>query len=285
MNCEELRPDYLLYAMGTMGEPESSKMRSHLARGCETCTEGVRQAHAMAYSMGTEVKGPELPRALRARVLAIAGTVEEKPSIVAEPGRDVERRQVERERMVRDVSRRQLPFWARPMAAWQGLALAAGCVLLALAPAVFWYSQASESRARQASTGALLESERRSTASLREHVAKLEFDAAPHTTPIFSLELERGGASGEALKQLAIPREAAAIVLALPTDLARQASAAEIRNASGQAIWAASPLPVSDADSTGLTVAARLLPPGRYSVVLLLGDRTLAHLSFQATSK
>jgi hypothetical protein len=100
--------------------------------------------------------------------------------------------------------------------------------------------------------------------------------------PIFALELERGGA-GETFKPLAIPRGVNTVVLALPADLVRQASAAELRNAAGQTIWTASPLPASDADSTGLTVPGQLLTPGHYAVVLLAGDRTLARLPFQVT--
>jgi hypothetical protein len=71
------------------------------------------------------------------------------------------------------------------------------------------------------------------------------------------------------------------VVLALAADLVRQASAAELRNAFGQTIWTASPLPAGDADSTGLTVAGQLLSPGRYVVSPVAGDRTLARLPFQ----
>jgi len=268
MTCEDLRPDYLLYAMGTMVEAESGELRAHLARGCQTCTEGLRQAHAVAYSMGAVLKGPEAPRDLRGRVLAISGVIPE-----AEP----RPRLVTRERRPR--------FWVRPIAAWQGLALAAASVVLALAPGVLWYRELSESHAKQAAAASLLEREQLAAASLRGQVAKLEIDAAPHATPIFALELERGGASGEALKQLAIPHGAAAIVLALPADLVRQATSVELRDASEKAIWTVSPLPVSDADSAGLTIPARLLPPGRYSVVLITGEKTLARLSFQATAR
>jgi hypothetical protein len=249
MTCEELRTDYLLYAMGTVGEPESSELRAHLDRGCAACTEGLRQAHALAYSMGAVLDGPDAPRALRGRVLAISGA--------------------------EDRGTRALrPLWARPVALWQGWALAAAAVVVALIPGFLWYRELSESRARQAATAALLAEERRSSAVLRE--------ASRGAVPIFALELERGGA-GETVKQLAIPRRVNAIVLALPSDLVRQASAAELRDAGGRAIWTASPLPASDADSTGLTVAGQLLSPGRYVVLLLAGDRTLARLPFQVT--
>jgi len=259
MTCEELRPDYLLYAMGTMGEPETSEIRAHLDRGCAACTEGLRQAQALAYSVGAVVNGPEAPRALRGRVLAISGAEDRQPRTL------------------------RLPLWARPAALWQGWALAAAAMVFALIPGFLWHRELAESRARQAATAALLAEEQRSAASLREAAARPRGDASGGAAPIFALELERGGGPGETLRQLAIPRGVNAVVLALPADLARQASAAELRNSSGQTIWTASPLPAGDADSTGLTVAGQLLPPGRYVVVLLAGGRTLARLPFQVT--
>jgi hypothetical protein len=259
MTCEELRPDYLLYAMGTMGEAESHELRAHLDRGCAACNEGLRQAHALAYSMGASLDGPEAPHALRGRVLAISGAGNR-------------RTQALRPRLL----------WARPVALWQGWALAAAAIVLALIPGSLWYRELSEARARQAAIAALLAQEQRTSASWRAAADGLRGDASRGAVPIFALELERGGA-GKTFKQLAIPRGASAVVLALPPDLVRQASAAELRNASGQTIWTASPLPVGDADSTGLTVAGQLLTPGRYVVVLLAGDRTLARLPFQVT--
>lgn len=255
MTCEELRPDYLLYAMGTMGEPESHELRAHLDRDCAACTEGLRQAHALTYSMGAVLDGPQAPPALRGRVLAIAGA-ENRGTL----------------------SLRPLPFWTRPVALWRGWALAAAGIVLALIPGFLWYRELSESRSRQTATAALLAEERRSSAS----IAPMR-DTSRGALPIFALELERGGEPGETVKQLAIPRGVNAVVLALPADLVRQASAAELRNASGQTIWTASNLPAGDADSTGLTVAGQLLTPGRYVVVLVAGDRTLARLAFQVT--
>jgi hypothetical protein len=77
MNCDELRPDYLLYALGTLEEPEKSEMREHLARGCGNCTAGLKEARLIAYGLGAEVGGPEPPRRLKARILAAAGVVRE----------------------------------------------------------------------------------------------------------------------------------------------------------------------------------------------------------------
>lgn len=247
MTCEELQPDYLLYATGTMGEPESSELRAHLERGCAACIEGLRQAHALAYSLGASVEGPDPPRALRGRVLGISTPEKRRP------------------------------------ARWYGwAALAAAAIVCALIPGFLFYRELSESRAQQAATAARLSEEQVTSASLREAAAAIRNDTSRAAVPIFALELERGG-SAETLKQLAIPPGGHAVVLALPADLVRQASAAELHNAAGQTIWSASPLPSSDADSTGLTIPAQLLSPGRYEVVLMAGNRRLARMPFQAT--
>jgi anti-sigma-K factor RskA len=73
MNCEELRPDYLLYVLGVLEDPEQTEVRAHLDRGCAECAAGVRQARSWAYAMGGSVEGPAPPRHLRKRVLSIAG--------------------------------------------------------------------------------------------------------------------------------------------------------------------------------------------------------------------
>ena len=73
MSCDELRPDYVLYAMGVLEEPEKTELRAHLERGCEHCTAGIREARQWATAMGASVEAPEPPRNLRNRVLAIAG--------------------------------------------------------------------------------------------------------------------------------------------------------------------------------------------------------------------
>jgi hypothetical protein len=78
MSCEELRPDYLPYALGTLDGPDLAELRAHLDRGCDDCTAGLREARAMAFGVGAAVDGPEPPRALRARVLAIAAPSEQK---------------------------------------------------------------------------------------------------------------------------------------------------------------------------------------------------------------
>ncbi len=246
MTCDELKPDYLLYAMGTMVDPEVSELRAHLDRGCPACSAGLRQAYAVAYSIGAVLDGPEAPRDLRSRVLAISG------------------------------EERRVPFWARPMARWQGWALAMAALVLALTPVLFFSRELADSRVQQAAPAASL-------AEARGLASSLKADASGGAVPIFALELDRGGPGS--LKQLAIPRGFSAIVLALPTDLMRQASSAELRNDAGQTVWSASQSPVSDADSTGLTIPSRLLSPGRYTIVLTAGDRTLARLRFEVAAR
>ena len=75
MTCDELRPDYVLYAMGVLEDPEKTELRAHLDRGCENCVPGIRAAREFAASMGASTEGPDPSRQLRNRVLAIAGTV------------------------------------------------------------------------------------------------------------------------------------------------------------------------------------------------------------------
>jgi len=73
MTCDELRPDYLLYALGVLEEPERSEVRAHVERGCEACVTGLREARGMAFAMGAAVDGPAPSRQLRSRILAAAG--------------------------------------------------------------------------------------------------------------------------------------------------------------------------------------------------------------------
>jgi anti-sigma-K factor RskA len=75
MTCDELRPDYLLYALGVLEEPERSEVRTHVDRGCEACAAGLREARALAFAMGSAVDGPNPTHQLRSRILAAAGGV------------------------------------------------------------------------------------------------------------------------------------------------------------------------------------------------------------------
>ncbi|HEY3836344.1 MAG TPA: anti-sigma factor [Bryobacteraceae bacterium] len=71
MTCDELRDDYATYAIGSLDGPELDELRQHLARSCETCTPGVRDALAVVASMATAVKEIDPPQRLRKRVIAL----------------------------------------------------------------------------------------------------------------------------------------------------------------------------------------------------------------------
>jgi hypothetical protein len=265
MGCEELKPDYLLYAIGAMNDPERSEIGAHLENGCETCTSGVREARALAYSVGALVDGPEPPRELRGRVLAISGVAGRRAPA---PPMLLPKR----------------PLWARPMAAWQGWALAATCLAFALVPAFLWRRAVSNYDAGAAAAAAALANERRSEAGLREQLAQLQSGPSLRVDPIVPLELERG-VPGEGGKQVSVARGVAAVVLALPSDLVRQASEAELRNASNTTIRSISPLTAADSDATGLTIDAKLLPEGSYSLVLRARERTVARFPFRVVRR
>jgi hypothetical protein len=78
MTCDELRPDYLLYAIGVLEEPERSEIRAHLGRGCDACAAGMREARGLAFAMGAAQEGPAPSRRMRSRILAAAGGVPER---------------------------------------------------------------------------------------------------------------------------------------------------------------------------------------------------------------
>lgn len=71
MTCDELRDDYATYAIGSLDGPELDELRQHLARSCENCTPGVREALAVVSSMATAVKEVDPPKRLRKRVIAM----------------------------------------------------------------------------------------------------------------------------------------------------------------------------------------------------------------------
>ncbi len=78
MNCEELRDQYELYALGLAEEPERSEIREHLGRGCEVCMAEVKRARRWAALMGgTPAPAAPSPK-LRRRILASAGYEEKR---------------------------------------------------------------------------------------------------------------------------------------------------------------------------------------------------------------
>ncbi len=272
MTCDELRPDYLHYVLGAIDEPERSEIGAHLARGCEKCAQGLREARALAYSLGAVVDGPQPSGELRRRVLEIASVAERELP----------------ERLL--IQGRRTRFWFQAIPVWQASLLAAACLLFALVPAFLLDRQLSISNAKQTAAAAALTRAQRSSASLRRQIAELKraalspAEASPSALPVFSLELMRGGAGSEELaKQLTIPRAATTVVLALPIDLVREASTAELRNSSSQVIWAADLPRSADAEAAGLAIPSRLLTTGRYSVLLRAHARNVARFSLRVT--
>jgi anti-sigma-K factor RskA len=78
MTCDELRLDYLLYALGVLEDPERSEVRAHVGRGCEACLAGLRDARVLAFAMGSAVVGPNPSPQLRNRILAAANGISER---------------------------------------------------------------------------------------------------------------------------------------------------------------------------------------------------------------
>jgi hypothetical protein len=73
MNCDELRDDYELYALGIAEDPELDEIRAHLNRDCPTCVPGVRGARQLIALVGATAPSAEPPARLRKRVLAAVG--------------------------------------------------------------------------------------------------------------------------------------------------------------------------------------------------------------------
>lgn len=70
MNCDELRDDYELYALGLADERERDEIRAHLDRHCENCSAGLRQARSLMTAIATTAPPAKPPARLRARILA-----------------------------------------------------------------------------------------------------------------------------------------------------------------------------------------------------------------------
>ena len=84
MNCEELRGEYGVWALGIAEEPERSEIAAHLARECPECVAGVRSAMATVAAMSGGVKEIDPPKRLRRRVVAMVAP-EPKRGIAAIP--------------------------------------------------------------------------------------------------------------------------------------------------------------------------------------------------------
>jgi anti-sigma-K factor RskA len=73
MNCEELRDQYELYAIGVADAPERDEIRAHLGRGCEVCMAGMKRARETMAWIGTGVAETAPSPKLRRRILASVG--------------------------------------------------------------------------------------------------------------------------------------------------------------------------------------------------------------------
>ena len=71
MTHEELREEYGAFALGVAEEPGRLEIAEHLARKCDECTAGVRQALATVALMSGAVAVAEPPARLRRRVVAM----------------------------------------------------------------------------------------------------------------------------------------------------------------------------------------------------------------------
>jgi hypothetical protein len=73
MNCDELRDQYGLFALGIAEEPERSGIREHLSRGCEVCMAEVKRARQLAAALGGAASPAAPSPKLRNRILASTG--------------------------------------------------------------------------------------------------------------------------------------------------------------------------------------------------------------------
>jgi len=166
-------------------------------------------------------------------------------------------------------------FRGRQVAAWQGFALAAACLVLALIPSAIWYRQAAESRGRE--TVALADA-----ASLRAELARRVPNQGAAASPVYPLELVRG--AEESITQLAISKGADSVILVVPRVATQLASKAELQDASGRTVWTLAAIPAGSSDSVGLTVPANLLAPGKYVLLLHSGGKPVARFAFQVAA-
>ncbi|HML16614.1 MAG TPA: anti-sigma factor [Bryobacteraceae bacterium] len=73
MMCEELKDVYELYALGLAEGPEKVEIEAHLARGCESCERGVKDARAMNAMLLATSPSVKPPRRLKRRVMSSVG--------------------------------------------------------------------------------------------------------------------------------------------------------------------------------------------------------------------
>jgi Putative zinc-finger len=178
-----------------------------------------------------------------------------------------------------------VPFWARPIRLWQGVALAAVCSFLTLAPGLSLRRQLARSQSEESAALENADRERREANSLRTQLGDRK--PVPQALAVYPLELSRGaGSEHDAVTEIAVPKGATAVALMVSRDAARDASAAELQDAAGKTIWSVAPLPGGNSDTIGLTAPANLLAPGRYELVMRTGEHTAAaRFSFRVTAR
>ena len=69
MNCDELRDQYELYALGVLGAAERAELDEHLKREGDPCIEGVHHARQLVSSLVLTAPESRPPARLRSRVV------------------------------------------------------------------------------------------------------------------------------------------------------------------------------------------------------------------------
>ncbi|HLN03241.1 MAG TPA: anti-sigma factor [Bryobacteraceae bacterium] len=73
MNCDELRDQYELYALGALDAEERTELDAHLRRPDDPCVDGVRRARDRMTSLALIAPEAHPPARLRAKVVNMVG--------------------------------------------------------------------------------------------------------------------------------------------------------------------------------------------------------------------
>ncbi len=73
MNCDELRDQYELYALGALDAEERTELDAHLRRPDDPCVDGVRRARERVTSLALMAPEAHPPARLRAKVVNMVG--------------------------------------------------------------------------------------------------------------------------------------------------------------------------------------------------------------------
>lgn len=69
MGCEHLEDLYELFLLGTLAEASAAELRAHLATGCPTCRQRVRDAALTVYLLSLGTKSARPNPQLKSRLL------------------------------------------------------------------------------------------------------------------------------------------------------------------------------------------------------------------------